>query len=133
MARAQVDELQSAITSALRDGTRPAPGETGLLALTGLEPTHGDAAGGTDVLIRGSGFTAKPRKGRVYFGAREGTVVRFASDDELIVEAPPGTPGDVVDVRVIFEPGDDLTLPKAFTFAASPWISRSKPVTPSPR
>jgi hypothetical protein len=56
----------------------------------------------------------------VYFGAREATVVRFASDGELIVRAPAGTPGDVVDVRVIFDPGDDLKLPKAFTYVAGP-------------
>ena len=34
----------------------------------------------------------------------------------MIVQAPAGKPGETVDVRVIFEPGGEHKLPKAFTF-----------------
>jgi len=50
------------------------------------------------------------------FGSRQGTVVRFASDSELIVEAPGGKPNETVDVLIIFEPGGELKIPKGFTF-----------------
>lgn len=86
------------------------------LSLSGLEPERGDAEGGTYVRIRGQGFiNAGPRNTRVYFGSHQGTVVRFASDGELIVEAPGGT-GQTVDVLVTFDPGGELKLPQAFTF-----------------
>jgi hypothetical protein len=87
------------------------------LQVTGLEPDRGDINGGTYVVIRGSRFLADgPRAAQVYFGTRMGIVVRFASDRELIVQAPGGKPGEVVDVLVIFEPGGQLKLPNAFTF-----------------
>jgi len=53
---------------------------------------------------------------KVYFGSRQGSVIRFASDSELIVEAPGGKVGETVDVRLVFEPGGQLELAKAFTF-----------------
>ena len=97
---------------------RPVPGG---LSITGLTPERGDEAGGTYVLIRGRRFIADgPRSVKVYFGGRQGTVVRFASDGELIVQAPGGTAGDVVDVRLIFEPGGQLVLRSAFRFVPSP-------------
>jgi hypothetical protein len=46
-------------------------------------------------------------------------VVRFSSDTEIIVQAPGGTSGDVVDVLLVFEPGGQVSLPGAFTFVAS--------------
>ncbi|HWU89592.1 MAG TPA: IPT/TIG domain-containing protein, partial [Kofleriaceae bacterium] len=93
----------------------------GGLEVSGVMPDRGDEAGGTYVLIRGSGFLAGgPRNTKVYFGGRQGTVVRFASDGELIVQAPGGTAGDVVDVRVIFDPGGQLVLRSAFRFVPSP-------------
>ena len=87
------------------------------LRVTGLEPPTGDVEGGTYVRIRGSRFVADgARNAKVYFGSRQGTVVRFASDDELIVEAPGGHANEAVDVLVIFDPGGELKLPRAFTF-----------------
>ncbi len=93
------------------------------LRVTGLEPTKGDVDGGTYVKISGDAFTCGGsclRAAKVYFGSRQGTVIRFASDSELIVEAPAGKAGEVVDVLVIFAPGGELRLPKAFTFVAKP-------------
>ena len=93
----------------------PAPASG--LAVTEIEPAIGDAEGGTYCRIKGSRFIADgPRDARVYFGSRQGTIIRFASDGELIVEAPGGTPGEVVDVVVVFEPGGDHVLRQAFKF-----------------
>jgi hypothetical protein len=87
------------------------------LKVTGIEPEKGDVEGGTYVRIKGNRFIADgARNAKVYFGSREGTVVRFASDSELIVEAPGGKPNDTVDVLIIFEPGGELKISKGFTF-----------------
>src|SRR5690349_14756527 len=87
------------------------------LKVTGIEPEKGDVEGGTYVRIKGNRFIADgARNAKVYFGSREGTVVRFASDSELIVEAPGGKPNETVDVLIIFEPGGEMKIPKGFTF-----------------
>lgn len=87
------------------------------LKVTGIEPEKGDVEGGTYVRIKGNRFTADgPRNAKVYFGSRQGTVVRFASDSELIIEAPGGKPNEKVDVKIIFEPGGELTIKDHFTF-----------------
>ncbi|HEX5062007.1 MAG TPA: IPT/TIG domain-containing protein [Kofleriaceae bacterium] len=87
------------------------------LKVTGLEPEKGDVNGGTYVRIKGNRFIADgARNAKVYFGSRQGTVVRFASDSELIVEAPGGKPNEQVDVLIIFEPGGELKIAKGFTF-----------------
>lgn len=87
------------------------------LKVTGIEPEKGDVNGGTYVRIKGNRFLKDgARNAKVYFGSRQGTVVRFASDSELIVEAPGGKPNEVVDVLIIFEPGGELKIPKGFTF-----------------
>jgi hypothetical protein len=87
------------------------------LKVTGIEPERGDVDGGTYVRIKGNRFIADgPRSAKVYFGSRQGTVVRFQSDSELIVEAPGGKPNEVVDVLIIFDPGGQLKIPNGFTF-----------------
>lgn len=87
------------------------------LTVTGIEPDHGDAEGGSFVRIRGTRFISDtPRSVKVYFGGQQGRVSRFESDNVLIVEAPGGRPNDVVDVLIIFDPGGQLTIPKAFRF-----------------
>src|SRR5690349_15664539 len=102
---------------------RAAPEEA--LRIDGLEPAQGDINGGTYVLLKGNRFLADgPRRVEVFFGKsaayRKATVVRFASDKQLIIQAPGGKPGEVVDVLVVFEPGGQLTLPHAFTFVNKP-------------
>lgn len=87
------------------------------LKVTGIEPEKGDVEGGTYVRIKGNRFTADgPRNVKVYFGSRQGTVVRFASDSELIIEAPGGKPNEKVDVLIIFDPGGQLKIKDGFTF-----------------
>lgn len=120
--RHKADHVGEAVVEAGRKAKKHR-GDAGGTALqvTGLEPPNGDAAGGTYVLIRGHRFIEDgPRNAKVYFGSRQGNVIRFASDSELIVEAPGGNAGDTVDVLVIFEPGGELKLPKAFTFMTKP-------------
>jgi hypothetical protein len=87
------------------------------LKVTGIEPEKGDVEGGTYVRIKGNRFIADgARNAKVYFGSRQGTVVRFASDSELIVEAPGGKPNEKVDVLIIFEPGGELKIPHGFEY-----------------
>jgi hypothetical protein len=87
------------------------------LKVTGIEPEKGDVEGGTYVRIKGNRFIADgARNAKVYFGSRQGTVIRFASDSELIVEAPGGKPNETVDVLILFEPGGELKISHGFTF-----------------
>jgi hypothetical protein len=87
------------------------------LMVTGIEPAKGDVQGGTYVRIRGNRFKADgPRTAKVYFGGREGSVVRFESDTVLIVQAPGGRSNEVVDVLVVFDPGGQLKIPGGFRF-----------------
>ena len=87
------------------------------LKVTGIEPEKGDAEGGTYVRIKGNRFIADgPRTAKVYFGSRQGTVVRWASDSEMIVEAPGGKPNENVDVLIIFDPGGEMKIAHGFTF-----------------
>jgi hypothetical protein len=87
------------------------------LKVTGIEPEKGDVDGGTYVRIKGNRFIADgPRNAKVYFGSRQGTVVRFASDSELIVEAPGGKANEKVDVLIIFDPGGQLKIANGFQF-----------------
>jgi hypothetical protein len=87
------------------------------LKVTNLSPDKGDTDGGTYVVIKGNRFLKDgPRNAKVYFGSRQGSIVRFQSDSELIVQAPGGKLDEVVDVLVIFDPGGQLTIKKAFKF-----------------
>jgi hypothetical protein len=87
------------------------------LKVTGIEPDKGDTEGGTYVRVFGNRFIADgARNARVYFGSRQGTVVRFVNDGEMIVQAPGGKPNEVVDLLVTFDPGGELRIPKGFTF-----------------
>ena len=87
------------------------------LTVTSIEPVNGDFEGGTYVVIKGSHFISEgPRNVKVFFGSRQGIVVRFASDRELIVQAPAGKENEVVDVLLVFEPGGEKKLPRAFTY-----------------
>ena len=96
------------------------------LKVTGIEPDKGDFEGGTYVRIKGNGFlvdkqgNSAPANAKVYFGSRQGEVVRFASSEELIVQAPGGKVDQTVDVLVIVEGRGEIKLPKAFKFVTKP-------------
>jgi hypothetical protein len=86
------------------------------LKVSGIEPTTGTADGEQIVVIRGQGFNAVVRGVKVYFGTKAAAVDRLVGDVELHVATPAGKEGEVVDVRVIFEPGGEMTLAGAFTY-----------------
>ena len=86
------------------------------LKVTGVDPRTGDASGGTRLAVKGANFQKVQRSAKVYFGDEPGSVLRFIDDSTLLVEAPGGKPGETVDVLVVFEPGGEITIPKAFTF-----------------
>jgi len=66
------------------------------LAVTGLSPSSGPSAGGTLVTVFGSGFTGATM---VTFGGVATAFPTVITDGQLIVVAPPHSPG-AVDVRV---------------------------------
>jgi hypothetical protein len=87
------------------------------ITLSGVEPS--EAEPGTPVILKGSNFAAARDQRAliaVHFGGKLVKVIRVASDRELIVEAPKGKPGDVVDVHATFDPGGKAKLAKAFTY-----------------
>ena len=97
--------------------------EDRVLKVTGIQcstskcpPVTGDVEGGTYLVIKGNAFLSPKRNAKVYFGSRQGTVVRFQSDTELVVQAPGGKDGETVDILVVFDPGGQLKIPGAFKF-----------------
>jgi hypothetical protein len=107
------EQMGNCMQTAMGASQPPAPP----LTVTGIDPAIGDPAGGTYVKINGASFIADgARNVKVYFGSKQGSVIRFASDSELIVEAPAGKAGETVDVLIIFEPGGEKKIVKAFTF-----------------
>ncbi len=92
------------------------------LQVTGIDPDRGDVEGATYVRILGNGFlndekgNTTPGNAKVYFGSRQGEVIRFASGNEIIVQAPGGKPNETVDVLIIFEGRGEKKLEHAFTF-----------------
>ncbi|MTE12099.1 IPT/TIG domain-containing protein [Nocardia aurantiaca] len=66
----------------------------GAPALTSINPTSGPAAGGTQVTLTGTGFTATST---VKFGAATATIVSV-TPTQIVVKAPPGTSGVQVTV-----------------------------------
>jgi hypothetical protein len=86
------------------------------LKVTGFDKTELDATGGTYIAVSGNGFTKTAHGAKVWFGGQPGQVIRFASDSEMIVQAPGGKVGDTVDVLFKFEPGGEVKMTKAFKF-----------------
>jgi hypothetical protein len=88
------------------------------LAVTSIEPASA-APATVPLVVHGSGFLAESRAVQVYLGETPANVLSIDSDTELQVEVPAGAPGEPVDVKLVFEPGGEITLPHAFTFIAS--------------
>jgi hypothetical protein len=83
-----------------------------------VEPDKGPADRPTAVRILGANF----RLGggvQVRFGKAAAEVLR-TSDDEIAVQAPTGTAGDVVDVTVVFAQAGEMVLRGAYTYVAAP-------------
>ena len=87
------------------------------LKVAGIDPDKGDYLGGQYVRVKGNRFVKDGmRSVKVFFGGVQANVLRFSGDNELIVQAPGGKPGQTVDVEFQFEPGGYLKMEKAFTF-----------------
>lgn len=88
------------------------------LRINSIEPKVGPYTGGSLITIYGSGFESDGAKGvKVYFGQKIGRRVVFEGDTKLLVEPPPGTRGETVDVMLIFDDGRKFTAKKAYTYA----------------
>lgn len=80
-----------------------------------IDPASGPFAGGTEVTVRGNGFT---EDSVVFIGGRmvEPLDLEFVDSRRLVVRTPPGEPG-LADVEV-FKAGDSAALPEAFSYEA---------------
>lgn len=88
------------------------------LRITGIEPKTGPPTGGSSVTIHGNGFQAGGTKGaKVYFGTKQARRVVFEGDQKLIVEPPPGTEGETVDVEILFDDARRHVYEDAYTYA----------------
>lgn len=95
--------------------------------LTSLSPGIGSARGGTPVTLVGTRFTsASSGTLRVLFGPNEATQVVVSNDTVLTCLAPPGTPGEGVDVTLASVDGAD-TLPAAFRYFPGPLVTAIAP------
>ncbi len=98
-------------------GSAACGSEDTTLKVTNVEPREGDMNGGSFITITGNRFLDDgPRNVKVFFGNRQGTVMRFLDDRTLIVQAPGGKPDETVDVLILFEPGGKLKIEKGYTY-----------------
>lgn len=87
------------------------------LRITGFSPKQGPYTGGDAVVFSGSGFQADGVKGvEIWFGGKRGKNVRFRGDDEMVVDAPGGAVGEVVDITIRFDGARTKKLTKAYTY-----------------
>jgi hypothetical protein len=85
------------------------------LEITNVSPSRGPTAGGTIVIISGSGFTAATQ---VVFGAVAAPAFVIHSDTLIQATSPAGAAG-VVDVTVVTA-GGNVTLAESFGYGAIP-------------
>lgn len=109
--------LQTGLGSVAQEDTTP--------VVTGLTPSAGPTAGGTNVVISGSGFTGATE---VDFGNTVSVPFTVVNDGEITVTSPSG--GGLVSIIVI-GPGDEsaLSYHDVFTYADAPTIAELFPST----
>jgi len=82
--------------------------------ITSVNPSSGPAGGGTKVTITGANLTGVKE---VFFGSTAGEKTMVAkSGTSLVVVAPPGTAGTVVDVSLSIPSGGTATASDAYTY-----------------
>ena len=87
------------------------------LRITGFEPKNGPYTGGDPVVFKGGGFTADGVRGvEIWFGDKRGKNVRFRGDEAMIVDAPGGAVGEVVDITIRFDSGRTKKYAKAYSY-----------------
>ena len=92
--------------------------------ITGSSPVSGPTAGGTDVVITGTGFQTGAV---VRFGATAGTVQQLTTT-AITARTPAGSAG-LVAISVTNPDGGAATRVSAFTYLAPPTITGSSPVS----
>lgn len=105
------------------------PGDTATLdytyvapTVTNVSPASGPAAGGTTVVITGTGLGSATD---VLFDGVSGTIVGTPTDTRIVVVTPPGVAGPA-DVVVVL-PGDDAVLTGGYVYLPAP---RADDITP---
>lgn len=97
--------------------------------VTNVDPAGGPAAGGTEVTVKGTGFTTTST---VKFGATAATNVTFVSPTELKARAPAGAAGSTVDVTVTTAGVTSATsYADGYTYSAAPTVTEVRPGTGS--
>lgn len=112
------DKLEEVFTTVFR----PAPGKgdakrgdkLGVPTVSGVVPTEGSAAGGTEVTISGTGFVDKPS---VTFGGTPATSVTFTNATTIKAVTPAHDPG-IVEVVVTNPDGQEGAPKSSFTYLA---------------
>ncbi len=105
----KLKQLAAAIFTNAESGKDPA---IPALKISGIAPSVGPIAGGTQVTISGTGFAAG---NQVTFGGVVATVVAAVSTTQLTATTPPHAAG-VVDIEVSNGPGQRSSLLKSFTY-----------------
>jgi hypothetical protein len=95
--------------------------------ISAVSPNSGPAAGGTTVVITGSGFQNTPTVPTVLFGATPAATVMFNSSTQLTVTTAAGA--GTVAVQVTNADGQSATQANAFTFVPAPTITNSTPAS----
>ena len=90
--------------------------EDNTLKVTRLSKNAGTS--GDTINIYGSGFQSGGRKDvRVFFGTKKADVLGFKGNGQMTVKVPGGVElGKTVDIKLVFEPGGELTYKDAFTY-----------------
>src|SRR5581483_9294508 len=91
--------------------------------VTGIDPSSGDPAGGTSVVISGSGFSGATDVG---FGAADAADMSVDSDSQITAVSPAGS--GTVDVTVITPAGtSETSAADQFTYVGLPIVSGNNP------
>jgi hypothetical protein len=94
-------------------------------SVSGISPASGPAAGGTTVIITGSGFT---HAGVVSFGSNWADYVRVDSDTQITAVSPEGS--GTVDVTVSTPNGTSaIVAADQFTYISAPTVSGISPAS----
>ena len=106
------------------------------IALTAVTPDGGSIAGGTTIVLTGTGLKVDvvPGSARVLVGGVDATGVTLVADDELRAVTPAGGSADTVSVEVRVSKGGNpfsASLPAAFTYGVEPSITSVAPASGS--